>query len=309
MTNQTPRRVIHDISPPRRRRVDTIKPVPINHTVTKTTIRQPDPTPITPKAIKKRNQPRHDHKMTVADHLQELRGRLLKSLIALFLGGTLGYVYHDQILEILIKPLGQQLYYTSPAGGFEFLIKTCIFFGFMLALPFLVYNLLKYVAPAIPNSVKYRTSQILITSSILAILGASFAYFVSLPAALHFLNNFSTGPVTSLITANEYFNFVMIYVAGFAALFQMPLIIFFINKVTPLTPSKLMEKQRVVILGSFIAAAIITPTPDPINQALMAAPIVALYQTSIGVVWQNNKSAKRREYKELRRSQPLAMGI
>lgn len=292
MHTQNRQGLISDIRPQQIRSARPVSATPVRPkqaTVSKPVAITPVKTPKQPHHSVKATKP--EKKLTMAEHIQEFRGRLLKSLIFLFLGGALGYVYHEQIIAILVKPLGQQLYYTSPAGGFEFLIKTCIFFGFMLALPFLVYNLLKFVAPAIPNHIRYRMSSILIISSLLAITGAMFAYFVSLPAALHFLNNFSTGAVTSLITANEYFNFVMIYIAGFAALFQMPLIIYFINKVTPLTPGKLMKKQRVVILASFVVAAILTPTPDPINQVLMAAPIIALYQTSIGVVWQTNRKS------------------
>lgn len=247
----------------------------------------------TEREVKKRpsRDPKHQ---SVAEHVAELRKRLLWSVGALFVGGVLGYFYHDQIIAILVKPLNQQLYYTSPTGGFDFLIKTCLFFGFILAIPILVYNLMKFIAPAVPSHIGYKTGKILFVSSMLALMGLLFAYFVSLPAALHFLNNFSTGPVSSLISANEYFTFVMIYMAGFAALFQMPLILYFINKVTPLTPQLLMRKQRFVILGSFIVAAILTPTPDPINQTLMAVPIIALYQSSIGVVWHSNNRTQKK---------------
>src|SRR5690606_28648357 len=140
---------------------------------------------------------------------------------------------------LLIKPLGQQLYYTSPAGGFEFLIKVCLFFGFLLSIPVLVFHLIKFVSPAIPGRIVNKTGKILIVSTCLALMGVAFAYFVSLPAALYFLNKFSEGPITSLISANSYFTFVMIYLAAFAALFQMPLILYFVNKITPLTPSML----------------------------------------------------------------------
>lgn len=241
-----------------------------------------------------KHKPRDPKHLTVAGHISEFRKRLLWSVLALMAGGILGYIYHDQIIAVLVKPLNQQLYYTSPTGGFDFLIKTCLFFGFLLAVPILVYNLLKFITPAIPPHITYKTGKILFISSLLALAGVAFAYFISLPAALHFLNNFSTGPVTSLISANEYFTFVMIYMAGFAALFQMPLIIAFINKVTPLTPKLLMQKQRFVILGSFIIAAILTPTPDPMNQTLMAIPIVMLYQSSIGVVWHSNRRSQKR---------------
>ncbi len=249
---------------------------------------QPTPAPIT--TVK----PRVDTKMSVAEHLHELRTRLTWSVVALSIGGIMGYVYNKPIIGFLVKPLNEQLYYTSPTGGFEFLIKICLFFGFLGAIPIIVYNLLRFVAPALPSKVSYKTGRILLLSTLLAFAGVTFAYYVSLPAALHFLNKFSSGYVTSLISANEYFTFVMVYLAGFAALFQMPLIMSFINKVTPLKPAALMKKQRVVILISFVIAAILTPTPDPLNQALMAAPIIGLYQTSVGVVWQTNRRQSRR---------------
>lgn len=227
---------------------------------------------------------KHAHKLPMMDHVGELRRRALWCLIALLIGGVLGYRYQDQIIAWLVKPLGQQLFYTSPTGGFDFLIKICLFFGFILAVPVIIYNLFKFISPAIPPHITYSFFKIIVVSILLALAGVAFAYFVSLPAALHFLNNFSNDQVSSLINAQEYFNFVMLYMAGFALLFQMPLVFSFINKVKPLKPARLLKQQRVVILISFIVAAILTPTPDPINQALMAAPIIALYQTSIGVV-------------------------
>ncbi len=247
-----------------------------------------------------------DKRQTVERHIDELRRRALNCVIALILGGLIGYHFQEQIIAWLVKPLGQQLFYTSPAGGFDFLIKICLFFGFLLAIPVIIFNFIKFVAPAIPKRVSYSTAKILLASIALAIGGVLFAYFISLPAALHFLNNFTNSQIQSLISAQEYFNFVMIYLAGFAALFQMPLIFIFINKVTPLKPQSLMKKQRVVILASFIIAAILTPTPDPINQTLMAAPIIGLYQTSVGVVWQENKRARRRAKKQQKKEAQLA---
>lgn len=233
-------------------------------------------------------------KKTLGDHMAEFRTRLMWSVIALVFGGVIGYYLQDQIIAFLVKPLGQELFYTSPTGGLDFLIKICLFFGFLLAIPVIIYNLIQFIAPAVPNHITYNVYKILLISIILAITGAAFAYYVCLPAALHFLNTFTNSTIQSLISAQEYFNFVMIYMAGFAALFQMPLIIYFINKVTPLKPAKLLKNQRVVILVSFVIAAILTPTPDPINQFLMAAPMIGLYQASVGVVWQSNKRQKKR---------------
>ena len=236
---------------------------------------------------------------TISEHIGELRRRALYCFVALLAGGIVGYKFQDQIIAWLIKPLGETLFYTSPAGGFDFLIKICLFFGFLLAIPVIMYNIIRFISPAVPHHIIIKTSRILVYSISLWLMGAAFAYYVSLPSALHFLNNFSSKQIQSLISAQEYFNFVMIYIAGFAALFQMPLLIAFINKITPLKPMMLMKKQKVIILVSFIIAAVLTPTPDPINQTLMAVPIIALYQTSIGTVWyenrrQSNKKARSR---------------
>lgn len=246
-----------------------------------------------PKKVKMRQK--KDTKKPIADHVGELRQRLIWCVLALIAGGILGYKYQQEIIYWLVKPLEQQLFYTSPAGGFDFLIKICLFFGFIVAVPVIVYNFMRFVSPALPHRAAFKTGRIIITSILLALAGIAFAYFVSLPAALHFLSQFTTDQIQSLISAQEYFNFVMLYLAGFALLFQMPLIIAMVNKITPLKPAALMKKQRVVILVSFIIAAVLTPTPDPINQALMAVPIIGLYQTSIGVVWQDNKRSSRKQ--------------
>lgn len=232
------------------------------------------------------------HKRKIEDHVSELRRRALWSVIALIIGGVLGYRFQNEIISFLVKPLGQQLFYSSPTGGLDFLVKICLFFGFLLAIPVIVYNLFKFIEPAIPPHVSYKMWKLLLVSILLALAGASFAYFISLPSALYFLSNFNNEQVTSLISAQEYFNFVILYIGGFAALFQMPLLFHFANKITPLQPKKLIKKQRVVILLSFIIAAILTPTPDPFNQTIMAAPIIALYQTSVGVVWKENSKRK-----------------
>lgn len=129
-------------------------------------------------------------------------------------------------------------------------------------------------------------------SILLAGAGIAFAYLVSLPAALHFLTNFGGQQVESLITADAYFNFALAYIAGFAVLFQLPLIVLFTNRITPLKPGKMMGAQKYIILGSFIVAAILTPTPDPINQSIMAVPVVLLYQISIILVLLTNIKRK-----------------
>lgn len=227
-------------------------------------------------------------------HIQELRRRLFWSVVCLCAGAGIGYFLNEKIFNILIKPLNQPLFYTSPTGGFDFLLKICIFFGVIVSVPVFTYNILKFLEPTLPSHNRWLLVKFLASSCVLAVFGVGFAYFISLPAALHFLNSFGSDQVKSLISTNEYFSFVMVYLAGFAVLFQLPIIILFINRIKPLKPGGLMKQQRFVIVISFVAAAVITPTPDPLNQTIMAGPIIALYQISILLVWLVNRKSQKR---------------
>lgn len=224
-------------------------------------------------------------KATFAEHVQELRNRLFWTVLFLLLGAGLGYFVHDTLILWLQRPLNESLYYTTPGGAFSFIIKVCTVFGFVLALPVLIYQIFAFFGPLIKLKTKRSFLLYIVCSFLLAMGGLSFAYFISLPAALHFLVTFGTDSnIKSLITANEYFNFVLTYMAGFAVLFQVPLIVLLVDKIKPIPPSKLLGTIRYVVLASFIVAAIITPTPDPINQALMAGPIILLYLMSVAAV-------------------------
>lgn len=233
---------------------------------------------------------------TFLEHIFELRRRIVFSLMFIGFGAGIGYLLYNKLLYILQLPYGQELYYTAPTGALSFLIRVCLTFGFIIGLPVLIYHLLTFIAPV----VKIHTRKMIVVYSFasiaLAITGISFAYFVSLPAALHFLVNFGNPEsVQALITANEYFNFVLAYLAGFAVLFQIPLIMIGINRLTPQKPLKLLKSTKYVVLLSFIVAAILTPTPDPFNQTIMAGPMIVLYLLSVGFVAMLGLREKRRD--------------
>lgn len=236
---------------------------------------------------------------TFAEHLSELRKRFMWILLFVAVGGGIGYALHDKLLQILQRPLNDSLYYTNPGGAFSFVMKLCVVFGIIVAIPVLSYHVFAFFGPLIAKRTKRMTVLYISMSVILAIAGILFAYFVSLPASLHFLTTFGSGDIQAIITANEYFNFVLAYVAGFAILFQVPLVIMFINRMTPLPPKKLLGGTRYVIVISFILAAVITPTPDPMNQAIMAGPIIALYIFSIALVALQPKRFKQRKQEKM----------
>lgn len=216
--------------------------------------------------------------LTFIQHVHELRKRLLITVVCVGVSAGIGWALFDHIIAILSKPFQQTLFYSAPTGELSFTIKVCLTFGLVVASPMVFYQLLRFIQPALNKLLRKQIIFFCCLSTVLAIGGAAFAYFVSLPLTLQFLLNMnSTGTIEPLISVDEYFNFVLAYIAGFALLFQIPIFVLIINKITPLTPTGLFKSFRYVVLFSFIASAIITPTPDPINQTIMAVPVIVLY--------------------------------
>ncbi|MDB5184782.1 MAG: Sec-independent protein translocase subunit TatC, sec-independent protein translocase protein TatC [Candidatus Saccharibacteria bacterium] len=242
-------------------------------------------------------------------HVQELRAHLTWMAIFVTAGGLIGYFLQDRLLTLLQKPLNQTLYYSSPTGGIAFLFKLCITTGIIFALPAILYNTFRFVEPVLEKDQRKGLVKYIVWSFMLAYAGVAFAYFVSLPAALHFLSGFGGDKVKALIGANEYFNFAIAYVGGFAFLFQLPLIILFINRIKPLKPSKMMKAQRWVILISFIVAAVLTPTPDPFNQTIMAVPMIILYQFGVFLVMMTNRKRARVAKRQARLARILDQSV
>lgn len=232
--------------------------------------------------------------LTFLEHLREFRKRIL-AVAAVLLGGTLvGYALHDQLVHFLVTPLGgQKLVYLTPGGGFDFIFKVSLYLGFAVAIPVAIYQLFRYLGPIMGTKSRKMGALVIVLSTLLAIGGMAFGFFVALPAALKFLTTFGGEYVEASLTASSYLNFVMAYMLGMAALFQLPLILLFINKINgPFKPAQLFGSQKYVLLGVFILAAIITPTPDIANQAIVAGPVLVVYQLGVGMVlWQNRNQA------------------
>ncbi len=233
----------------------------------------------------KRPKNRQSKPQLFSEHLQELRSRALGAVFIFILGSIVGYLLHEQILALLIRPLNQPIFYTSPAGSFNFVLNISFFFGFLVSLPVFVYHIIRFVEPALPKQFPKLFFTIIIFSSALLLIGMSFAYFISLPAALYFLNKFATDEIRALISTTEYFSFVTRYLMGFGLVFQLPLIMLLINSVHKIPIHTLLAFERWVIVISFVIAAILTPTPDILNQLVMALPLIILYQLTIFLLW------------------------
>ena len=237
----------------------------------------------------------HAKRHAFADHIQEFRNRLLVVAVFVVLFSGIGYAIQQPLIKFLLHPAAdQQFIYTTPGGGLNFLIQVCIYFGIALSLPAIVYQILKFMEPLFKRRDQNFIMQSTLFSAFLAVSGMAFGYYIGLPAALHFLSGqFQNDQVEALLTITDYLSFVTVYLTGAAVMFQLPLVLLLINRITPLSPKKLLQGEKWVILGAFIAAAIITPTPDMINQSIIAGPIILTYQVGVFLVWWQNKRSKR----------------
>ena len=232
---------------------------------------------------------------TFLDHVHELRRRLFWVVGIVLVASSVAYSFLGTILDILTRPLGdERLFYLTPGGGLSFSFKLCALVGIIIAVPFVMYHLYRFLEPLM---VSWRRSALFYIglSTLLATSGVLFAYFVSLPAAIKFLTGFSVDHIQAMLTADSYLSFVATYLLGAALLFQIPLLLLIINTMTPLKPSKLMKLQKYVIVGAFIIGAMISPTPDIMNQAFLAVPIIAMYQLGVMMVWLQNGARARKQ--------------
>jgi sec-independent protein translocase protein TatC len=232
---------------------------------------------------------------TFHDHFMELKSRLFWVAMYFMLFSGLVYPNFEVVSKLLMAPLGgEHLYYTTPAGGLSFIIKVCMYVGVIATLPVMVYHTYKFILPIMSKARSRSVAVYTFASMILAATGVLFAYLVSLPAAIHFLTNFNINGVSALLTVDSYLSFIIAYLVAGAVLFQLPLFMLMIDGVTPLKPGKLMSYQRHMLVGSFVLAAILSPTPDVVNQTILAAPLVVMYQIGVIIISLRHRSRQKK---------------
>lgn len=229
------------------------------------------------------------------EHVRELRKRLCYIAISVALFSGLAYLVEHHIVAALVAPThGQKFIYTTPGGGIDFLFRVCLYTGIAVSLPVIVYQLLRYLEPLIKRDAMRFIVWGSVASGVLALAGMAFGYFIGLPAALHFLlNQFQTGQIEPLLSIQSYMSFVTLYLLGSALLFQVPLILLFINRITPLKPGKLLKFERWVIVGAFVIGGIINPSPNMSDQLMLAIPMILMYQIGVLLIWHVNRGQRR----------------
>lgn len=225
----------------------------------------------------------YDKDMTLTEHLQELRGCLIKSIAALILGTGCSVYFLQDIMDILTAA-AKELYYMRPAEAFMIYMKVALLSGLILSSPFILYELYSFVRPALTLRERHFMLICIPLSLVLFITGMLFSYCFVFPRGLEFFLGFAAGKVNPLISMESYLDFMLMLVVPFGVAFNVPVVLTMLAYLNIVSAKMLMKYQRHVILVAFIIAGVMTPTPDIITQTLLAVPLILLYEVSIVII-------------------------
>jgi sec-independent protein translocase protein TatC len=230
-------------------------------------------------------------KMGFLEHLDELRSRIIRSLAALAAGMIVSFAFIDRIADFVLAPTfrllpaGTSLIMTRPGEGLSFYLDLALLGGVLLAAPFITYQVWRFVAPGLYAREKRLIVPFLAVATCGTLAGALFSHYVLFPSMMVFFRTFDSPRMHFMPRVEDTFELYKNTLIGMVAVFQIPTLVLFLARLRLVTPRFLWRHLRYAILISFIAAAVLTPSPDPWNQTVFAAPMIALYLISIGLAW------------------------
>jgi sec-independent protein translocase protein TatC len=217
--------------------------------------------------------------MTFWDHVEELRRRVLVAAVFIVAGTVAGYILFPPVIRIMQASLGEQLYAFQIAEGFFVRLKTAVSIGLFLSLPFLVFELVLFIIPALNGKEKRILFAFLLSSYALFLGGMAFAFKGILPVTMQFLKSSEFFPqnVGRMLSLTEYLDFYLVFLLGFGICFQFPIVMLLVMKLRIVPFSFFTKNFKYFLIAIFIVAAVVTPSPDVVSQIMMAIPMLALY--------------------------------
>lgn len=232
-----------------------------------------------------------EHRMPLTQHLIELRKRLIICASAVGVGFLIAYAFKEDIFGILMKPWIEalpnqagKLIYTAPHEAFFTYMKVAFIAGTGLAVPVILYEFWRFIAPGLYDSEKKYILPVVFFSSFFFLGGALFGYFFVFPVGFQFFASFASDYITPMVSTKEFLSFTSRLLLAFGAVFELPIFAFFLAKLGILKPEFLAKKRKIAIVVIFIVAAFLTPGPDVFSQLLMAGPLLILYELSVIIV-------------------------
>jgi sec-independent protein translocase protein TatC len=244
-----------------------------------------------------------DDRMTLVEHLAELRSRIIKSLLAIAVGALVMFVFYEPILNFLAQPYfdvckqhpdfgcGDKFLITGPLDGFTTRIKVSTYGGLIVALPVVLWQVWRFITPGLHKNERRYAVPFILSSVLLFLFGAAIAYLI-LPYAIEFLIGYS-GPVTAAFTPNKYVSLLSVMMLAFGVGFLFPVLLVFLQLVGIVTPRQLSKWRRQAIVIVVVVAAVITPSGDPYSLAALAIPMYVFYECSILIGWLLLRSRRR----------------
>lgn len=228
---------------------------------------------------------KEEKEMTFLEHLEELRWRIIYSLIGLGVGALICWIFIDFLVDdVLLMParrVGVELQNLKPFGQLMLYFEVAMVGGLIISLPNVFYQLWKFISPALRKKERRYISSIVAFSTLCFLLGIVFAYFVMLPYSLKFAAQFGSANIKNIFAIDEYMTIILSIMLGAGLVFELPMVSFFLTKLGILTPEFMRKYRRHAIVIIFIAAAFLSPGTDPVSQIILAVPLILLYEISI----------------------------
>jgi sec-independent protein translocase protein TatC len=239
-------------------------------------------------------------RMSFLEHLEELRQRLIRSLLALVVGFAVSWGFHERIFHFLTQPLRAhdpniKFVYTGPSDALMLYMKMAFFVGIFVASPYILYQIWAFISPGLYPHEKGYALPFILFGTVFFIGGAAFGHFYLFPITFRFLGQFGGEDMQFLPKIDEYYSFYSWFLLGLGIVFQVPVVILILARIGLVTPRFLLRQTKYAILVSFVVAAVLTPTPDMVTQTLLALPMIGLYLLGVGVAWLFGKPRRARE--------------
>lgn len=243
------------------------------------------------------NNYKEEAEMSFLDHLEELRWRVLYSLIGIFVGTIISWIFIEFLIErVLLLPAKQadiNLQNLRPFGQLFLFVQVAMIAGFVLSLPNVFYQFWQFLSPALKENEKKYINRIVIFSTFCFLSGVVFAYFIMLPLTLKFAGEFGTESIENNFAITEYFSIIISVMLAAGVVFELPMLSFFLSKIGILTPQFMRKYRKHSIIAIMFLAAILTPGGDPVAQIFLAIPLVLLYEVSIFVSKASQKKIEK----------------
>ena len=228
--------------------------------------------------------------MTFLEHLEELRVRLIRSLIALALGCAACWSFADRIFHFITEPMRKsgvhfEFIYTEPTEAFMLYMRMAFFAGIFLVAPYILYQVWAFIAPGLYPSEKAYAVPFILFGSLFFLLGGVFGHYVLFPMTFQFLGQYAGADMSFKPKISEYYNFYAWFVLGLGLVFQLPVIIFVLARIGLVTAGFLLRMFKYAFLACFVISAVITPSGDMVTQSILAVPMIGLYLLGVLVAW------------------------